>query len=326
MNKFLSIIIPRYKETEQDIFPLLTSINNQIGINFSEIEVIISTDGGGGDIFDKNYLNLFNFKTIQVVNKKNNVGPGITRQYGLDVSKSEYVMFCDADDVIHNVGVIGALIQECKSVKPDILTSSWLEEGIDDNGNYIYLTHEVENTWMHGKFIRRQFLIDNNIRFHDELRVHEDSYFLAITQAMAKEMRFLPITSYVWKYRSNSITRRNGAIYSYESIPEFIKACTLAHQEIEKKKPEYIEYNIIQFILYNYFSLHLPNWQTEEVKEYLRNAEEAFVKWTKPMFHYWEEAKPETIAKLYNEERDRTFKDALENETIQEWFKRIKIV
>ena len=45
MRKFLSIIIPRYKETEKEIFPLLSSINGQVGMDFSDIEVIIATDG-----------------------------------------------------------------------------------------------------------------------------------------------------------------------------------------------------------------------------------------------------------------------------------------
>lgn len=325
MNKILSIIIPRFKETKQDIFPLLSSINNQIGIDFSSIEVIISTDGGGGDIFDKEFLNLFKFKTTQIINKKDNVGPGITRQYGLNIAKGEYVMFCDADDILYSVSVINDLVTECEKTKSDVMISSWIEEIIDNENNHTYLNHEMENTWMHGKIIRRQFLIDNNIKFHNDLKIHEDSYFLALAQSFAEEMRFLPITSYVWKYHPGSITRRDNAIYTYSSMPEFIKACSLAYLKIEKEKPEQMEHKIIQFISYLFFTLHLPHWQTKEVKKYLVETEKTFVKWIKPMFHYWKNANPENIAKIYNEERDRIFKNSLENETIQSWFKRLEI-
>ena len=45
MEKLLSIIIPSYKETEKEIMPLLSSINNQVGINLSDLEIIIIRDG-----------------------------------------------------------------------------------------------------------------------------------------------------------------------------------------------------------------------------------------------------------------------------------------
>ena len=35
MRKFLSIVIPRYKETEREIFPLLSSISGQVGVDYS---------------------------------------------------------------------------------------------------------------------------------------------------------------------------------------------------------------------------------------------------------------------------------------------------
>ena len=57
MRKFLSIIIPRYKETEKEIFPLLSSINGQVGMDFSDIEVIIATDGKENPELDQGFLN-----------------------------------------------------------------------------------------------------------------------------------------------------------------------------------------------------------------------------------------------------------------------------
>ena len=41
----LDIIIPHYKESEQVIEPLLTSINFQQGIDFSKINIILVNDG-----------------------------------------------------------------------------------------------------------------------------------------------------------------------------------------------------------------------------------------------------------------------------------------
>ena len=324
MRKFLSIIIPRYKETEKEMFPLLSSINGQVGMDFSDMEVIIATDGQESPALDQNFLNLFEFPVKQVCLEKNS-GPGVARQTGLDHAQGEYVMFCDADDTIHNVGVLQALTKEAELTATDMLSSSWLEEIPDANGSYIYLEHPQENTWLHGKLLRRHFLIQNNIRFHDTLRVHEDSYFLSIAAALAERNRYMPITSYVWKYHSTSITRKNEGAYTYDSMPEFIRACTLAWKEIEKRKPEHLKGKVIQFVLYNYFTYHLPNWQKKEHESYLKKSEQTFSKAITSYWHYWKEAPQEVIMDAYNKERQRTFSGSIENETLQEWIQKLGI-
>lgn len=324
MRKFLSIIIPRYKETEKEMFPLLSSINGQVGIDFSDIEVIIATDGTESPELDKNFLGLFEFPVRQVCLEKNS-GPGVARQKGLDHAVGEYVMFCDADDTIHNVGVLKALMQEAELTAADMLSSSWLEEILDENDRYIYLEHPQENTWLHGKLLRRQFLIQNSIRFHDTLRVHEDSYFLSIAADLAERNRHMPITSYVWKYHADSITRKNKGAYTYDSMPEFIRACILAWKEIEKRNPDHLKNKVVQFVLYNYFTYHLPNWQEKEQEPYLKKAERAFAKAITPFWHYWSEAPKEVILNAYNSERQRTFHGSMENETLQEWIQKLNI-
>lgn len=323
MRKFLSIVIPRYKETEREIFPLLSSIYNQVGIDYSDIEIIIANDGNGPGQLDKDFISLFDPIDIKQVDLKENRGPGVARQVGLDKAIGEYVLFCDADDSLHNVGVLNTFITEAEKSVPDIITSSWLEELMTEEGNYIYVTHQQENTWMHGKLLRRQFLVQNNLKFHKDLRVHEDSYFLCIAAALAQRSIHIPFVSYIWKYHPNSITRCNGASYTYDSIPTFIKACSLAHKEVEKINPDLMEYKILQFTLYNYFCFHQPGWQLPEHEGYLRDAEAAFVKNIKPMWHYWKDAAPEKIAEVYNQERNRSFGGCVEKETIDMWIKRL---
>ena len=127
MRKFLSIIIPRYKESEKEMFPLLSSINGQLGVDFCDIEVIIATDGKEGAELDQTFLELFEFPVKQVRLEKNS-GPGMARQTGLDHAQGEYVMFCDADNTIHNVGVLKSLMQEAELTAADMLSSSCIKD------------------------------------------------------------------------------------------------------------------------------------------------------------------------------------------------------
>lgn len=325
MSKFLSIIIPRYSETEKEVFPLLSSISCQLGIDFSQIEVIIANDGGCATPLDNDFLSLFNMDIRQIFLKENR-GPGVARQAGLDAANGDYVMFCDADDTLHSVGVLGALIQEARLTSPEILSSQWLEELLIPSQGYIYINHQIDATWMHGKLLRRNFLRENDIRFHDILRVHEDSYFLSIATALAapEKNRHIPITSYVWKFNPNSITRCNDAIYTFDSFPTFIEACTMSHKEIEKRCPDVMEYKIIQFVLYIYFTLQRPEWQMSEHEQYRRNSEETFKEQIKPFWKYWENATHEKIAEIYNQERTRSFSTGVETELLEHWIERVK--
>lgn len=321
MNNIISFIIPSYNEKEKDIFPLLSSIANQLGIEKNLIEVIIVRDGT--QELNIKQFNIFNLNIYQILMKENG-GPGVARQKGLDAAAGKYVMFCDADDILHSVGIIGAMIQEMENQNWDILKTPWLEEYLDPNTNkLIYINHEIENTWMHGKMFRRSFLQNNNISFHPLLRVHEDTYFNCIAAEYTTKMGFLNVTSYVWKWGKDSITRREDGIYRYESSIEFIKACTWAHERVEIINPIHMDYKIVQFIIYHYFCLHSNYWLEKKYKKYYEDTEKAFIEYIKPFWKYWERANPELIVKTYNEEREKNFINQIEDETLNDWLQRL---
>lgn len=323
MGKFLSIVIPRHKETEKDVFPLLSSINGQVGIDFADIEAVISNDGEKEtEPLDEGFFSLFGFGIRQITCKENR-GCGPARQAGIDVARGEYVLCCDADDTLHNVGALGAVMQELETHLPDMLVTAWLEELVDGAGRRRYITHENDNTWMHGKLYRRRFLSDQGIRFPDFLRVQEDSYFNGLAAAFAEKRLYLPITSYVWKYNPKSTTRRDGGVYTYASAPDFIRSCALCYGEIDKRAPEQMERKVLQFTVYNYFCFHQPGWLAPCHAEFLEKAERAFVSYIDPFWHYWENADPKVIAEVYNQERQRSFVGCVERETVWEWLLRI---
>lgn len=324
MNKFLSIVIPHYSEEEKDIFPLLSSISGQVGVDFDSIETIVVSDGGAKELHP-DFLDIFKMK-VDNISLDENVGPGLARQAGLDAAKGTYVMFCDADDTLHNVGVLGALMEEANSNVPDILSSDWLEEMMVSSNppTYNYFKHSIENTWMHGKLLRRKFLEKNNIRFHKDLRVHEDSYFLSIASSFSQRSLHLPIVTYVWKYGPESITRRENGIYTYSSFPTFIEACCMAHEEIKSVSKEQMEYRILQFIMYVYFTLNRPEWWTNEYYQYLLESQEMFRKRMAPFWSWWNNASSDSISRIYNQERNKIFNGMIEREILADWIRSMK--
>jgi len=322
MAKTLSVVIPYYREKETGMLPLLSSLNNQLGVDYGKIEVILVNDGNR-NVLSEGFLSLFQNLRARVIYLDENLGPGMARQAGLDNAAGEYVMFCDADDIIHSVGVLGAFLQEIERGRPDLITSAWLEElYVPDTGQYIYLTHEDENTWLHGKVFRRLFLQARNIRFHKTLRVHEDSYFLSIVMAHTNNAVKSPVTSYVWKWGDGSITRRNGGVYTFESVPEFLRAIDLSFREVERINPAQMQYKTVQLIIYQYFVTHRPDWQTAAHAEYLEKAEGIFREMIGPYIKYFESAPIGFINQVYLEERVK-YSTGIENELFGVWLDRM---
>ena len=323
-KKTLTIVIPYYKETEGDIFPLLSSINNQVGTDFNELEVILVNDGADNK-FNRKFLDLFKNIKIQTIMVNENRGPGVARQIGLDNATGEYVLFCDADDILQNVAAISLFLQEIHNNHPDIITSQWVEENkVGDK--LVYITHEDEATWMHGKAFRRMFLQTKGIKFHDELRVHEDSYFLAIAFANTDNVRKIMFTTYVWKYVEDSITRRNNAIYTFDSFVTFLNAISLSMEEIVKVNPELIITKVTQLLMYTYFTVHSALWAAEDKAEYREQVTRTLFEIVDKYKDYFNACPSDVFVQLYNAERAKpVFAGYIEEETIFEWVEKNKI-
>ena len=46
----------------------------------------------------------------------------------------------------------------------DSMVSAFVEETRDKDGEVVYINHEIDSTFVHGKLHRRKYLLNNNIR------------------------------------------------------------------------------------------------------------------------------------------------------------------
>ena len=265
----LSVVIPQYKEDDHAVRRLLNSIDYQLNVDWNEVEVIVVNDHSDTLLSDK-MLNSFENIKPKYLKLEKNVGPGLARQAGLDAAQGEYVTFCDADDMYQNFGVFSLYIEEIKNKQPDIIQTQWIEEiraNVQDKdgstaSKLVYITHDFESTWMHGKVFKKQFLTDNNIRFSEKLLYHEDSYFLSNAFEMTTKVVKDPVVTYVWTFDESSITRRNNGAYSYESIPEFIRAIRWSIDWIASRQPQKVSSKTAQLLLYIYYMLQInTSWE-----------------------------------------------------------------
>lgn len=140
---------------------------------------------------------------INYIRSKENGGPGLARQAGLDFCDEKwfnYVMFMDEDDSLPpwSVELLSkAAIKECA----DIISAPIIEQKLGK----VEIIPETNTTWLHGKIYRLTFLRENNIRFVSAL--NEDAAFNAQCQIAGKKKGVLDIPMYYWKNNKESLTR-----------------------------------------------------------------------------------------------------------------------
>ena len=93
----ISVVIPYYKK-KKFISKTIESVLNQ---TYSNIEIIIIYDDTDKKDLDYLIKNFSNNKRIKIFDNHNNIGAGLSRNKGIELSKGKYVGFLDADDFWH---------------------------------------------------------------------------------------------------------------------------------------------------------------------------------------------------------------------------------
>lgn len=221
----ISIIIPHHQEDLRLMYSCLSSLDSQIGINFEEdLEIIIVNDDKDHTIKDFSLFSNIEPCIKQFFNEKTGY-MGISRQIGIDNSSGDYLLFIDADDMLGMPMLICDLISRIKAFPDkDVFCYRFFEESILSSGQHTYLEHEHDFIWMFAKCYKKDFIIRNNIRFHEDILWHEDTYFNQVLLTYQPNIEYLNYLGYVWKCTFDSITRKNSAEYSYSSLCMYIDA------------------------------------------------------------------------------------------------------
>lgn len=212
MNK-IGVIIPTYRALET-IEKTLHSIAMQ-SIS-KEITIYIVNDCDGLDYSD--IIAKFNLN-IKYVQNEINKGCGGARNTGIKTAIEDYIVFIDADDQFSNPLALEIMYNTIRQKKADVLICAFESEMRFDNGVAIRKI-EGARTWMHGKCLRRQYLIDNNLFFKENLRLNEDVEFNQIMIDMGAKVVEIPLTTYLWRDNPKSITHES----LYENKKWFVLA------------------------------------------------------------------------------------------------------
>ena len=229
----LSIIIPAYN-AEAYLPQCLDSILAQ---KHQGCEVIVVDDGST----DGTAALLERYPDVKVVHQENQ-GMSTARNRGLDEARGEYILFVDSDDMLTS-GALATLAAELNGEDIISFNAKKLREATSEytyrpsiantevsEGWTYFCRHRLEPTDIHFVCIwqrayRRQFLIENNLRFADGLRRAEDDLFTTQAMLAARTIKTITACLYIYRVRQGSITRTDSPSLNADSLR--------AHRQLE---------------------------------------------------------------------------------------------
>ena len=190
-----------------------------------------------------------------------------------------------------------------------------------ESGDTAFVRHERDSTFVHGKVWRRQYLIDNGIRWNEALTVHEDSYFNILAQSFSDSIKYCPISFYLWKWRDDSICRHDPK-YILKTFNRLIDSNEALVNEFRRRGCEHdAEFYTVSMIFEGYYTMNLPEWINQENRGYRGATEQRFARYYRAHKAAWDGAKLENKMTVSESVRRRYVREGMgmETMTIEQW-------
>lgn len=203
--ELLDIIVTHYKEPWEVGKKFFDMLACQRGVNFSDFKVILVHDGT--PMFEPEVFSGYPYKVAQCVIP--HAGVSAARNCGLARATDTWIQFCDFDDMYTNAYALQAVLGMMNR-DVDYMWTPFITE-YEKNGKIETQISGKENViFVHGKWFRRQWLLDNEITFPVGIHYSEDSAFCAIVNQLAQPGRRGKITFqmplYAWISRKDSVS------------------------------------------------------------------------------------------------------------------------
>lgn len=224
----MNIIIPCYNSHK--------TLDRCIGSILTQTEkctVTLINDGG------ENYSDIIQRYSpvldIQELDYKENKGVGYARNYGIEHTDGEFILFLDSDDALASPYALQILKAIFNNPNIMFVVSSILAENPDNTVRII----KQNKTYLHGKMFRRSYIDKYNIRFK-ESSCCEDSGFTILNTLLlngtTEKEEVIDFISYYWLNNPYSLGRKNPEQWEKCNV---IKGCVdnyiYVFDELEKR-------------------------------------------------------------------------------------------
>jgi glycosyltransferase involved in cell wall biosynthesis/organic radical activating enzyme len=245
-----SIIVPAFN-TQEFISRCLMSLKNQT-YSSSDFEVIIIDDYSTDETVNRVLYFCENFPNFKLITCKQNSGPGIARNTGLNLANGEWIIFLDSDDELFPdcLSSLHSFIEKNARNDLELIGFDWTSELTDSylksskrigrrDGHFLenrsemirqYLSHRMDGSVIYNTY--KKTLIDNfRIRFASGF--HEDVDFAFKCYFFASKTIYFSKKLYRKNNRKSSIINSvssshiEGYFRAWMSIRNLIESCNI---------------------------------------------------------------------------------------------------
>lgn len=199
----LQILVNHYSEPEDVVARFLSSLAAQENVPWEDVEVLIASDGTE---LDARFLASFGIPILYW--PREHEGVCRTRNFLMDEAYADYLMFADIDDSFHSTLGFCKVLKAIEDVGTDVIAAPYDVEEIR-GGGATYRVEKHDTVHVFGKAFRRGYLLENGIRFPDEMLFSGDMYFLWQAFNLGGSIAWTKESYYVWRHQKGSVTRRN---------------------------------------------------------------------------------------------------------------------
>jgi len=251
-NNRIDIIIPAFKAHGTMLKTLCSIVQQSI---IEDIDITIVNDCCPEGDYHK-FVEMFSeYVSIKELKICKNSGSAKARQYGIDNTDDEFIVFVDADDTLYGSYAVEILRDRIKTNDNFQCCSTYFQEMLP--GTRQYIVHQNDMIWLFGKIYRREFLEKNDIRFIDSRASNQDTGFNALVKMYCSEEQicYTDDCTYIWNYREDSITRIGDYQYEYDqSICGYVDNMIYVASHVSSHSPERDLSKWLLFILVSLYS------------------------------------------------------------------------
>jgi hypothetical protein len=207
------------------------------------------------------------------------------------------------------------------------MISMFIEESrIPETNEVVYINHEMDSTFVHGKVHRRRYLIEKGIKWNPDLTIHEDSFFNIQCQNLSQNVKYCQTPFYLWKWRDDSVCRHDPK-YILKTYRNMIDSNSALVKEFRLKgRPDLSAFYTAFMIFDAYYTMNKPEWINQENIEYRYATEKHFAEYFKEHKKTWESIPSTDKMQISQSIRGRSINEGMQMEamTIDEWLKSVE--
>ena len=281
----ISIIIPVYN-AEKNIEKCLDSIIKQ---TYSNLEIICINDGSVDN--SENLIKDIQKKDSRVILfSKKNSGVSDTRNYGIEQSTGEYIMFIDADDYI-DTDYIEKMVELAEKEKCGLVISNYTElknnkynkvkilDSNDEFRNITYpnvlddylLTYKYNSCWK--QLIKNSLIKNHNIKFNKLIKYGEDMLFSFECYKYSKRTYYIRNYGYYYYINDGSVMNRKSldALLKYMDDNKNVSDIIIDNSNLSKKQLSKIKYKTNKTLNSIFSNMINCSYSYRECKKIIKN-------------------------------------------------------